>query len=79
MHEPVVNGIKQVFPDLSFGFKPVVTEDILTEIKKLNSAKATQEHDILTKILQENADLFVFFDPVLMCRNTKIFILSETS
>ena len=45
MHEPVVNGIKQVFPDFSFGFKPVVTEDILTELKKLNSAKATQEHD----------------------------------
>ena len=33
-------------------------EDILKEIKSLNSANATQEHDIPTKILKENADLF---------------------
>ena len=28
-HHPSVTAIKQAFPDLSFGFKPVVREDIL--------------------------------------------------
>ena len=55
-HYPSVTAIKQAFPDLSFSFKPVVREDILKEIKNLNSAKATQEHDIPTKILKENAN-----------------------
>ena len=32
-------------------------EDILKEKKNLNAAKATQEHDILTKSLKENAGL----------------------
>ena len=36
-------------------------EDVLKEIKILNSAKATQEHDITTKILKEKADLFADF------------------
>ena len=39
----------------------VAREDMLNEIKNLNSAKATQEHDILTRILKENADLFADF------------------
>ena len=60
-HHPSVTAIKQTFPDLSFSFKLVVKEDILKEFKSLNSAKATQEHDIPAKILRENADLFADF------------------
>ena len=60
-HHPSVTAIKETFLDLSFSFKPVVREDILKEIKGLNSAKATQEHDIPTKILKKNADLFANF------------------
>ena len=36
-------------------------EDILKEKKNLNAAKATQEHDILTKSLKENAGLSADF------------------
>ena len=55
-HYPSVTAIKQAFPDVFFSFTPVVREDILKEIKFLNLAKATQKHDILTKILKENTD-----------------------
>ena len=41
-HHPSVTAIKQMFPDLSFSFKPIVKES-------LNSAKATQEHDMPKK------------------------------
>ena len=34
---------------------------ILKKNKNLNSAKATQEYGILTKVLKENADLFADF------------------
>ena len=48
-HHPSVTAIKQMFPDLSFSFTPIVRENILKEIKSLNSAKATQEHDMPKK------------------------------
>ena len=39
-------------------------EDVLKEIKNINSAKAMQEHDVPTKTLKENADFFPdFFHP----------------
>ena len=60
-HHPSVTAIKQASPDLSFSFTPVVREDILKEIKNLNSAKTTQEHDITIEILMENVDLFADF------------------
>ena len=60
-HHPSVTAIKQVFPELSFSFKPAVREDALKVIKNLNSAIATQVHNIPTKILKENADLFANF------------------
>ena len=66
-HHPSVTAIKQTFPGLSFSFKPVVRQDILKEIKSLNSAKATQEHDIATKILKEMMIcLLIFFTLFLM-------------
>ena len=36
-------------------------EDILNEIKNLNSAKSTQEYDIPKETLKENPDLFADF------------------
>ena len=39
-------------------------EDVLKEIKNINSAKAMQEHDVPTKTLKKNADFFPdFFHP----------------
>ena len=45
-------------PRLSFSFSKINGEEILGEILKLETFKACQDTDILTKIIKENADIF---------------------
>ena len=44
-----------------FNLSFVDKEDILKEIKKLKANKATQNTDIATKLIKENADTFADF------------------
>ena len=60
---PSVIAIKEKCTSKSnFNFSFVEKVDILKEIKMLQSNKATQNTDILTKLIKDNADIFVEFD-----------------
>ena len=48
-------------PDNRFSFAQITYEDIQKEIKKLDCAKASQDTDIPSSIIKENADIFVNF------------------
>ena len=41
-----------------FTFNYVTKEDVIKEINNLDASKASQEDDILTKIIKENSDIF---------------------
>ena len=55
-----------------FSFKNVQKEEILKELNNLNINKATQNTDILTKIIKENFDIFgdFIFANLNCCINT---------
>ena len=44
--------------DQCFSFGPVTYEDILKKTNNLDTAKASQQSDIPTKILKQNSDYF---------------------
>ena len=44
--------------DQCFSFDPVTYDDILKKINNLDTAKASQQSDIPTKILKQNSDYF---------------------
>ena len=44
--------------DKSFSFAPVTYDDVLAKVKTLDIAKASQQFDILRKILKQNPDYF---------------------
>ena len=44
--------------DQSFSFGPVTYDDVLKKVKTLDTAKASQQSDIPTKILKQNSDYF---------------------
>ena len=48
-------------PDKRFSFAHITYEDIQKEIKKLDCAKASQDTDIPSSVIKENADIFVNF------------------
>ena len=44
--------------DQSFSFGPVTYDDVLKTVNTLDTAKASQQSDIPTKILKQNSDYF---------------------
>ena len=55
---------------LSFFFSHVDKEEILKEILSLDSSKVSQDTDIPTKVLKDNADIFSdFFFQVLIIQS----------
>ena len=44
--------------DQCFSFGPVIYEDILKKTNNLDTAKASQQSDVPTKILKQNSDCF---------------------
>ena len=44
--------------DQCFSFGPVTYEDILKKTNNLDTAKASQQSDVPTKILKQNSDYF---------------------
>ena len=59
---PSIIAIKEKFNSSTpFNFLFVDKEDILKEMKNLKANKATQNTDILTKLIKENSDIFADF------------------
>ena len=46
---------------LGFSFRPVIYEEVLTELKSLDISKTTQLERIPTKIMKENSNIFATF------------------
>ena len=44
--------------DQSFSFGRVTYDDVLKKVNTLDTAKASQQPDVLTKILKQNSDYF---------------------
>ena len=44
-----------------FSFQNVTYEEILNEIKSLDTSKLTQSEDIPFKVIKDNADIFDYF------------------
>ena len=44
-----------------YTFNHITEEDVIKEIKIIDASKASQEDDILTKIIKENSDIFFNF------------------
>ena len=45
--------------DQSFSFGPVTYDDVSKKVNTLDTAKASQQSDIPTKILKQNSDYFI--------------------
>ena len=61
--------------DQSFSFGLVTYDDVLKKVKTLNTAKASQQFDIQTKILKQNLDYFAeyFYENINQCILKSIF------
>ena len=61
--------------DQSFSFGPVTYDDVLRKVKPLDTAKASQQSDIPTKILKQNSDYFAeyFYKNINQCFSKSIF------
>ena len=61
--------------DQSFSFGPVTSDNVLRKVKTLDTAKASQQSDIPTKILKQNSDYFAeyFYGNINQCISKSIF------
>ena len=61
--------------DQSFSFGPVTFDDVLKIVNNLDTAKASQQSDIPTKILKQNSDYFAeyFYENINQCISKSIF------
>ena len=61
-----------------FEFKPVTVNEILLQIQKLNSKKASPSNSIPAKILKQNADIFaVLFHQIFNSNLSESFFPKE--
>ena len=60
-NHPSIVAIKKKYGNSQFSFTGVERNDLLKDILKLDSSKASQANDIPTKIIKMNADLFADF------------------
>ena len=75
-NHPSIVAIKKFCNSKShFSFKNVQKEEILKELNNLNINKATQNNDILTKIIKENCSIFgdFIFSNLNCCINTSSY------
>ena len=61
--------------DQSFSFGPLPYDDVLKKVKTLYTARASQQSDIPTKILNQNSDYFAecFYENINQCISKSIF------
>ena len=61
--------------DQSFSFGPVTYDDVFKVVNTLDTAKASQQSDISTKILKQNSDYFAeyFYENINQCISKSIF------
>ena len=61
--------------DQSFSFGPVNYDDVLRKVKILDTAKASQQSDIPTKVSKQNSDYFeeYFYENINQCISKSIF------
>ena len=67
--------------DEPFSFGPVIYDDVLKKVNTLDTAKASQQSDIPTKILKQNSDYFAeyFYKNMNQCISNNVLIRSEIS
>ena len=67
--------------DEPFSFGPVIYDDVLKKVNTLDTAKASQQSDIPTKILKQNSDYFAeyFYKNMNQCISNSVLIRSEIS
>ena len=60
--------------DQTFSFGPVTYDGVLKKVKTLDTAKASQQSDMPTKILKQNSDYFVeyFYENINQCISKSI-------
>ena len=60
--------------DQTFSFGPVTYDGVLKKVKTLDTAKASQQSDIPTKILKQNSNYFVeyFYENINQCISKSI-------
>ena len=75
---PSILAVREIRKNSIFCFKEVTIEEIQKEINKFSSRKASQNRDIPTRIVKENADIFVGFLckslSLLIVRNNQIYL-----
>ena len=61
--------------DQSFSFGPVNYDEVLKKVNTLDTAKASQQSDISTKILNQNSNYFAeyFYENINQCISKSIF------
>ena len=61
--------------DQSFSFGPVTYDDVLKKVNTLDTAKASQQSDIPTKILKQNSDYFAeyLYENINQCISKSTF------
>ena len=57
-NHPSIEKIKECYELNKFEFKPVTIDEVLLQVQKLNSRKASPLNSIPAKILKQNADIF---------------------
>ena len=62
---PSINAIENLNKGTRFEFSKVSVRDVVKEIKKLSTQKATQTTNIPVKILKENADILEAISVIL--------------
>ena len=74
-HSSIIMIKKQEKNDQSFSFGPVTYDDILKIVNTLDTAKASKQSDIPTKILKQNSDYSAeyFYENIYQCISKSIF------
>ena len=58
-NHPSILAIGEVFQRPLFSFSKIQRDEVLSDILKLETSRVSQDTDIPTKIVKENADIFV--------------------
>ena len=74
-HSSIIMIKNKKVADQSFSFGPVTYDNVLKIVNTLDTAKASQQSDIPTKILKQNSDYFAeyFYDNINQCISKSIF------
>ena len=73
-HPSVLTVLDKYKNNSIFIFSYVTKEDVLKEVRNLDTTKSSQDTDIPTKIIKQNSDIFVSF----ICKSFNNMIDSST-